>query len=101
MDIILHSSDLRRKIFCHKTNYLKHHTKLKFLQVLNQFEQELDSMYNNRHLSVWSDLDQTQIYNLSRDQFFTSMIEQLSLDKYFSMHYWLIDSIIEHKNQTH
>lgn len=101
MNIILHSPDLRRKIFCHKTNTIKLQTKLKFKHVLNQFEQELDSMYNDRHHTVWSHLDHQQISNLSRDQYFTSMIEELAQDKYFSMHYWLIDSIIEHKNQTH
>ena len=52
-------------------------------------------MYRTREDQLWSSLDETQIANLSQNEYFNSMIEELAKDKYFNMSNWLLDWIIE------
>lgn len=93
---IFKSIDLRRIIFNFKTTIIRQNTKQNYKELLNEFEEHLNGMYRTREYQLWSSLDETQIANLSQNEYFNSMIEELTKDKYFNMSNWLLDWIIEY-----
>ena len=93
MTNIFHCIDLRRHIFNFKSQSIKKQATQKYQLVLNEFKEHLNNIYSEKNDWEWDSLDNTQIANLSQNEYFNFIIEELVFDKYFNMSYWLLDRI--------
>ena len=95
MTYVFNCIDLRRQIFNFKSQSIKKQTAQKYQLVLNEFEEHLNNIYSERKDCDWDwlNLDNIQIVNLSQNEYYNYLIEELAFDKYFNMSYWLLDRI--------
>jgi len=95
MSQVFNSIDLRRKIFNFKSSSLKQEAKKNYDSVLEELEEHLTNYYETREDQEWGEIELNTIRNLTRNEYYNLMIQELAKDKYFSMEYWLIDWIVE------
>lgn len=95
MSQVFNSIDLRRKIFNFKSSSLKQEAKKNYDSVLEELEEHLTNYYETREDQEWGEIELNTIRNLTRNEYYNLMIQELAKEKYFSMEYWLIDWIVE------